>query len=268
MRSAQQLLLHHAEQQQQRRQHHEALVQPFWAQSLLPSTLPMALPMAFPTVLPALQPAVLPTVLPTPIVPVSEALDTVAAPEQGRDALRTSKVEGPSLGSVQAPAVVASLRQPPNTPPLVDLSWLNNAFESALAAPSDDARMASAIAAWRRHAMRMWQASMCSDRVRAHCKQAACRRALRRFATFVHQLWRARKLNVECVRRGRVALRQRSFTHWRMLARTWARAAVARHIQERRRLRHAMHVWRCQPKRRRFVSLTTVRTEIASLLRP
>ena len=45
-----------------------------------------------------------------------------------------------------------------------------------------------------------------------------------------------------------------------------ARAALAQHVQERRRLRYAVQMWRTRPARRRYVGLVNVRSEIASLL--
>ena len=55
---------------------------------------------------------------------------------------------------------------------------------------------------------------------------------------------------------------------WRRCARFRARAALALHLHQLRRLRRAMRVWHCLPtnRSRRFVRFADVRAEIASLI--
>ena len=173
----------------------------------------------------------------------------------------------PQLSHLQLPIPPPPPLPPPQLQLLLALdSCFDGAVDEALQMQCDETRTGAALASWRRNAIRAWQASLFGDQARQHSRLDARRRAFGRIQRFRCVAKLDSEHHVKSARRGRRAVGLRYFAYWALTARLCARAALALRVQEHRRLRHAMHLWRCQPKRRRFVSLTTVRAEITSLL--
>ena len=131
---------------------------------------------------------------------------------------------------------------------------------------SDWSKKASALAAWRRNAISSWQSALHGEQHHGIWQRYLQRSALRRLQAYQRAAKRNKDVLIESARLGARFLEMRACAWWREQARTSARAALAQCLQERRRLRRAMHMWRSLPARRRFVSLVNVRAEIASLL--
>ena len=137
---------------------------------------------------------------------------------------------------------------------------------AADAQESDWSKKASALAAWRRNAIGSWQSALHGEQQHGIWQRYLQRSALRRFQAYQSAAKWNKGVLIESARLGARALVMRACACWREQARTSARAALAQCLQERRRFRRAMLMWRSLPTRRRFVSLVTVRAEIASLL--
>lgn len=212
-----------------------------------------------------------------PALPTARQPDTTSALSDTTNAPSRRVTAMPATTVDVAPSCTTEVPPAPSPPQhsvaAATAVSIDDALERAVWAAIDGTaahettnNISAALAVWRRHAMRARQSSLHGDECTGRHQQAACRRALRRLeAARIHSR-QTRSTLPECTRRGDRALKRRACSHWRCLARAWARVALARYVQERRHLRRAVHRWRCRPTRRSFVSLVSVRSEIASLM--